>query len=309
MLDHGDKALPPPEGLKIPAAIGRAVLRGLERDRARRFPSMGSLIDELVPSPRRFSVRYAAFATAAILLAGGTVAAWVAQRPPAATPAADSAAAPQLREELRTLEDERRELLEQIERARTDHASGEARLYARLQQKDHEIEQLTAKVEQLSASNDKLVALAQRLRLGLMSATANPAPRATPRPVPRAILEAVDTAQRSIGGCFFEWAERNEGTRDEVPEATLVIGLTVTPDGVGTLPRILSTPDEHPLTDAAPVPSMLEMCVSEQLARVRFPPGAQRLELEVTFQWSPGHVETTAKVVDQLPRRGRIELQ
>src|SRR5262249_21286499 len=53
MIDRGDRALAPPEGTRIPASIGRAVLRGLERDRAKRFPSMGTLIDELVPPPRR----------------------------------------------------------------------------------------------------------------------------------------------------------------------------------------------------------------------------------------------------------------
>jgi len=77
MLEHGDRALPPPEGLKIPPAIGRAVLRGLERDRARRFPSMGSLIDQLVPPPTRAPVRYAGFALSAVLLVGGTTAAVV----------------------------------------------------------------------------------------------------------------------------------------------------------------------------------------------------------------------------------------
>src|SRR5262249_53075268 len=35
MLEHGDKAQPPPEGTKIPAAIARVVLRGLERDRSK----------------------------------------------------------------------------------------------------------------------------------------------------------------------------------------------------------------------------------------------------------------------------------
>src|SRR5262245_6772827 len=44
MLDHGERAAAPPGGSKVPPAIGHAVLRGLERDRARRFPSMGALI-------------------------------------------------------------------------------------------------------------------------------------------------------------------------------------------------------------------------------------------------------------------------
>jgi hypothetical protein len=56
--------------------------------------------------------------------------------------------------------------------------------------------------------------------------------------------------------------------------------------------------------------SMLEHCTSEQIARVRLPPGTAQLEVEATVQWSPEKLTVSAKVVGrrQVPR-GKIELQ
>ena len=305
MLEHGDRALAPPEGQKIPVAIGRAVLRGLERDRTRRFPSMGALIDELAPPPRRTPVRYASFAVAAVLLIGGATAAVITQQRPRPLPPSDIVRMQQLLEELEwmkaelgRMKAERKELLDELAQAKIDRAK-QAALELAVQQKDAEIQRLTAQVEQMEASSDKLVALK---KLG------KPA-------VPQTTLaiEATATAQRPIEGCFTEWAERTRGTRDELPEATLVVGLTVTPDSAEPQARILSTPDAHPVMPAAGVPGMsvFELCVSEQLMRVTFPPGAEQLELEVSVHMSAaGQVSLVPKVVGHhlVPRR-RVELQ
>jgi serine/threonine protein kinase len=297
MLERGDKALPPPEGLKIPVAIDRAVLRGLERDRDKRFPSMSSLIDELMPAPRRSPVRTATLATAAVLLIGGTTAALVAQRPPPAPVAKESPNVPTLSAEIHRLENERDSLLAAIDGLEQRHTGDRetlARIRDELEEKTQQIEALEVQIQQLKTDKVRLVQRARRLP---------PAPT---------IADAMASARRPIEGCFAEWAERNEGAPDEVSEATLIIALTVTPDGVGTMPRILSTPDEHPMSspDGAPAAmSLLEHCVSEQLARVRYPRGLDRLEVEVTFQWSPDGVEMTPHVRDrQQAPRGRVDL-
>src|SRR4051812_39700021 len=47
MLETGARAALPPEGTRVPPAIAKAVMRGLERDRAKRFPTMASLMHEL----------------------------------------------------------------------------------------------------------------------------------------------------------------------------------------------------------------------------------------------------------------------
>jgi len=291
MLEHGDRALPPPEGLKIPPAIGRAVLRGLERDRAKRFPSMGSLIDQLVPPPTRAPVRYAGFALAAVLLVGGT-AAVVLQQPPR-PPVSFESQVKDLTDQLRRLERQRDELLEVLRQSRVDQGELE-RLRTELVRKDQEIEHLVEQVAQMQARLDK-----------------RPETKPPVKPQTAVVIEALAAAQGPIEGCFGEWAERRQGTHDELPEATLVVAISVTPEGAGTMARIVSTPDGAALPDGLGARGMsaLEFCVSEQVARVRFPPGSEQLEVEATAHWKqPGKVELSSRVVaHQVPRR-QIEL-
>ena len=299
MLDHGDHALPPPEGTKIPAAVGRAVLRGLERDQARRFPSMGALIDELMPRPRRSPVRFAGAALAAVLLVGGTTAALVAQQQPRPEPS-DPTRIQVLLDEKNRKERERLVLLEELQQARVDHAEL-VRLRAALQEKEEEIRRLTDTMSALQVAKAPVVEPPRKVRAA--------GPRQS-----ILVLGALASAQRSIEGCFDEWAERNQGTRDEVAEATLVVELSVTPDGVGTLPQVLTTPDKHPAVAGAGVDaelgmSILEICVSEQIVRVRFPPGPEQLDVEATVLWSQGLVNLSPRVTGHHPApRHAIEL-
>ncbi|HEU4727225.1 MAG TPA: protein kinase [Kofleriaceae bacterium] len=294
MLEHGDRALPPPEGLKVPAAIGRAVLRGLERDRAKRFPSMGSLIAELVPSPQRSPVRYAGFAAAALVLVGGT--AFVAQQQLAPSPPpVDGPAMKILNDEKAQKEHDRERLqaqLDEVERAsKVDHDEIE-RLTRELNAKDDEIQRLTETVTQLRA-NTKLIEAQKR--------SARPSTEAQ-----LAVLTgALAMAQAPVEGCFREWSERTRAT-----DATFVVSLSVTPDGIGSMPRIERTPDAHPITESGVSgTSALEFCVSERITGVRFPPGNELLDLAVTARWSPGQVTLTPVITGRhaVPQR-QIEL-
>jgi TolA-binding protein len=301
MLEHGDKALPPPDGLKIPAAIGRAVLRGLERDRARRFPSMAALIEELVPPPRRAPVRYAGFALAAVLLVGGT--AVVAQQRLASSSSSsrlDSVA-------MRILNDERarkeRELvalqaqLDQLEQASKQDRAEIDQLRQAVNLKEGEIQQLGDTVSRLEAENTKLTRLADAVR--------RPGKLAGVASLPM-MTDALAASRDAIEGCFHEWAERTGAS-----EATLVVALTVTPDGIGSTPTIVSTPDSHPVADdGVPAKSALEYCASERIAAVRYPLGSELLDVVVTAQWSPGQVALAPAIKGrhQMPHR-QIELQ
>jgi len=129
---------------------------------------------------------------------------------------------------------------------------------------------------------------------------------------PAIASDALDPVLRSVQSCFDEWDERLHVTRDEISEATLVVRLTVTPDGFGTMPRIASTPDQHPVVagdDQAPALSSLELCVSAAVVRVRYPPSTEELDVEVTAHWSDGSVRMSPKVVDHHPvTLRRIEL-
>jgi serine/threonine protein kinase len=296
MLEHGDRALPPPEGLKIPAAIGRAVLRGLERDRAKRFPSMGALIEELVPPPRRSQARYAGFAVAAILLVGGTAMVAQQQRAPSPSPSpSDSMTVRILTEEQARKKRELQALqarIDQLEQASKVDGAELDRLRRAVDVKEGEIQRLTDTVSQLEAANTKLVEAGKRagrpagaLSLAMMVGT----------------LAAV---RDPIEGCFREWAERTGAS-----DATLVVGLAVTPDGIASSPTIVSTPDVHPVIDGGVSGwSALEYCASERLAAVRFPAGPELLDVEVTVQWSPNQVTLAPRITRrQVPHR-QIEL-
>jgi serine/threonine protein kinase len=294
MIDHGERAQPPPEGTRIPAAIGRAVLRGLERDRARRFPSMGTLIDELVPRPRRSPLRFAGLALGGVLLVGGTTAALVVQQRMPSPPTEDQQASDRIRRlELRIdgLERERSRLVGMLVQSGVDQEAIKT-LRAELQRKDEEIHELKKEVARLEASNTQLFAEAKRARVATTQTTR--------------INKALTAAQGPIEGCFREWAERAE-----VSEATLVVGLSVSPNGVGTMATIVSTPDDHSdVPGEAGGKSLLEMCVSEQITRVRFPSGVDRLDLEVIVEWSPTMVKLSSNVVRHRPvQGGQIELE
>src|SRR5262249_41584732 len=110
MLERGDRALPPPEGTKVPAFIGRAVARGLEADRAKRFPTMGALMSELTPRPQRAPVRFAALGLGLVLAVGGATAAMVSTRGSGRTPGWDPDTTHELLLRLDKSESQRREL-------------------------------------------------------------------------------------------------------------------------------------------------------------------------------------------------------
>ena len=81
MLEQGTPAGAPPADTRVPAKVGRAVMRGLAKDRAQRFAVMAELMAELVPPEPRPRLRFAAVAALMIVVLGGATAAVVATRP------------------------------------------------------------------------------------------------------------------------------------------------------------------------------------------------------------------------------------
>jgi cell division protein FtsB len=258
---------------------------------------MGSLIDELVPRPRRSPLRFAGFGIGAVLLVGGTTAALVVQQQRAPAPPSDNQQASdklhRLELQIDSLERERNRLMALLVRAGIDQETNR-QLREELQHKDAEIHELKKEVAELKASNTKLGDEVRKSRV------------ATSQTV--RINKALAAAQSPIEGCFREWAERAG-----VSEATLVVGLTVAPNGVGAMATIVSTPDDHPDPpgeDAVSGKSALELCVSEQVTRVHFPSGTDRLDLEVIIEWSPAMVKLSSNVVHhQRVQGGPIELE
>jgi len=261
MLEHGEKALAPPDGTKHSATVTRAVQRGLERDPARRFPTMGALIGELVPPPPRASARYAMLGLFGLVVLGGATVAVLRRGSPADELAPlDNKGVQPLIDQLNKSESERRLLLAQFNQQQLDHQELVV-LRDKLIIKDQEIQKLREKVTELTQKPAKLANAARPSQAMLVTA-------------------AVSQVEGDLEGCFHEWSERVKG------DADMLVKLTVTPEGVG-----------HSSTATGPDSEFLRLCVAEAIERVQYPVGPEVLDLEVTIQWSAGLLNLAARVV------------
>jgi serine/threonine protein kinase len=280
MLEGDAPSLPPPDGTKVPLAIGAAVTRGLARDRARRFPTMGALISALAPAPPRPRARYALAALGALAI-GGALAAAVRSEPGAAPVPLDAAGRPidqvgllvgkinELQDQLHRREAENRALVAELLERRPD-ADKIEQLQQEIAARNDKIEELVEQVVRLKRGREALASLGPR--------PATPGPAATPHS--ERVRGALDQAHGDLESCFVEWSRRQPG------DADLTFVLTVTADG--RAPD--AVPSRPTLADPRLGPS-LRHCVGAVLARVAFPPGPDNLDLEVAVQWSvPDHV-------------------
>ena len=270
MLEKGDRALPPPEGTKVPATIGRVVARGLERDRAKRFPTMAQLMAELVPPVPRVNPRFVALGLGGLIVVGATTAAVaVRKRPePAETVPGTTGALVdtinKLKAEISALDKERRKLLVELEKRPT--AVDVAELRKQLRVKDEEIQQLVAKVGVLTAP------------------LANAAPKRPPSQV-FLVVNRMSDAEHDLDGCFGEWGERSDEAGNPHVEANLIVRLTVGPDGVA-----------HSSVATGETSPSLRFCVESAIGRIQFPTGPTQHDLEVVVGWSDGMINMSPRV-------------
>jgi serine/threonine protein kinase len=286
MLETGARAALPPEGTKVPPAIGRAVMRGLERERGKRFASMAALITELTPVPQRSPLRFAALGLGAVVLLGGASAA-VIMRPPTPPPTLpiEDNATQELLDRLNTSEQQRRHLMDELKQRKNDQTVIED-LKEKLKEKDHEIHDL---VDQVTKIGNTAKAKVTSTQLPSQSAL---------------IRDAVTSgAQDNLEGCFLEWSERNPRT-----DADLMVNLQVSAAGVG-ISQMLSGTE---LRDGKPLPlesESLKFCVQAAIAGVKFPSGPQVLDLEVAVGWSAGMLFVSPRVTGRHEvSRGLLDL-
>jgi hypothetical protein len=254
-------------------------MRGLEKERSKRFPTLAALVNELTPPPVRSPRRFAAIAAAAVLLVGGAAAAVMVTRPDGAPPRVegnDDKIIQNLQQRIVRLEQQRDELLRLITKKDSD-LQEVPKLREKLQEKDEEIQDLAVKLAELRARQ------------------ANSAPP-PPQPIERKqINDAVQTVHRDVEGCLDEWAERAhleqpKGSGVPLPsrEAWISVQLRVTPDGVphDAVAKGLDSPT-------------VVMCVQDAMLRVRYPKGADVLYLKIDVAWAGGNLNMTGRVVGQ----------
>ncbi|MBA2539002.1 MAG: protein kinase [Deltaproteobacteria bacterium] len=276
MLEKGDLAFPPPDIAKVPPAVVKAVMRGLEKERAKRFPTMALLVTELTPLPVRTPARYAVTVLAAIVLVGGVTAAmWYRNKPSGNEymPAPDNQGVQPLIDKLNRSEEEYRKLLGQMKKLLVEVQE----LRSNTQELDNLRFKLAQKEQEIKALIDKVTELASR-------------PQFIPQPGVAqsiAVTHAAAAAENDLEGCFIEWNEREAGDVD------MTIKLSVNQAGLAGSENVTVGPDSV----------SLRFCVSNALARVKYPSGPDILDLEIKVHWANGLIALSPRVVKrrQLP--------
>jgi hypothetical protein len=292
MLEKGDEAIAPPEGTRVPPQIARAVMRGLQRERSKRFPTMASLVSELVPPVRRSPMRLAATISLAVVVIGGATAAVVTRPdPPKLMPQpADTPEVKLLFDRIRQLEDERKKLLDQIEKARASLEELD-RVKKEIVEKDTQIHKLVDQVAQLKAR------------------PAASMPKPPPAVTNVSLSTATQAVQGDLEGCFDEWYQRQalaviEGVQRPRPkEAALLVRMGITPDGTAHDSVASGEQDLQRDGSLREAHGALSFCIETAIARVPFPKGPDALDVEVSVVWMQGAVNSSVRIT------GRHEAQ
>ena len=301
MVDKGARALPPPNDSKVPAHIGRAILRGLDPLPAKRFPSMTALLAELTPAPIRVLPRRTiAIVVAIALTATAGAAVLINHRQDRAT-----SREAELIHRIEQLEVERETLLKQVKHD-IDNQKAITDLREKLAKKDEEIQTLITRVEELRAAT----ATADATQPSPTTSTVVPRPTThapsaviphadTPRTPAAIIAEArtsalavVAHADDTVRGCFAEWAERHPSEA-----VTLTVALTVAPDGHAHSPNIDGSDD-----------SSLPLCTGDALTRLEFPALDAVVKLRLTLNFKNGALALASSVTSTENVTGIIDL-
>ena len=271
MLEHDEKALPPPEGTKVPAFIGRAVMRGLEKERSKRFPTLATLMQELTPPPQRSPIKFVAVAAVGALLVTIATAAVMTRpdTPVHRVPINDDPIVERLRDDLRRAQARIEELQDIIinDKERSDQEI--KRLKDQVYEKQEEVRELM----------EKIVKLRKR-------------PNAPPAVVSREVTASLMSVHRDIEGCFDEWAERAHleqprGAGSPTPrDADVVVELEITPEGIG-----------HDVKAKGHDSPSVKVCVEGAITRVHYPRGPDNLRVRVDIMWSAGILNMTGRIV------------
>ena len=275
MLERGTPAEPPPTDTRVPSKVGRAVMRGLSRERSDRFAAMAELMSELAPPEPRPRLRMAVAIAVMTILLGGATAAIVETRPHVRTDDENQTIA------VKALVDEINQLRSEVKTLRKQLASSaqdtkEAR--ALLAVKEQMIDSLTDQVQKMRASGP-------------------PPPPPRPPTQSELVTQAVASAQHDLEGCFDEWSSRpleaeSIGSAHSLArgsDSDVLVALSVASDGTASTVEAKGE-------DIARSPS-LKFCVESALERVKYPSGREALDLSVAVAWAePNMVSMSARV-------------
>jgi hypothetical protein len=276
MMEHGEKAAPPPEKSSVPSVIGRTVMRGLEKERQKRFPTMSSLMQELTPPPQRSPMKFIAVAAVGALLVTGATAAVMTQRPTVVQRIEphDEAPVKVLYDEIRKKDDEirvlRGELEKQIQNGKT--------------------------LEKIKEQLDTKTLELQLLTDALIKEKAKRVPDAKPvvaQITSEQVTVAIQAARSSIEFAMDDLDGRASMMKSsQVPqnhEYDAVVRLSTTPSGTAFNVTVAGLQYSPPT----------KLLIEEAIKRVAYPKGSDSLDVRVTISWSRGTLTMVANVVAQ----------
>ncbi len=316
MLEERARATVPAEG-RVPPSIVRAILRGLEPDPNKRFPSMHVLLAEITPAaPRRRWALVAAVLTA-VLVIGGVALATIARNQALNADGTQEL----LTQRINALEADRQRLLIEVQKSvqKQDASAGEIRsLQAKIAQKDAEISNLIIelgdRVENQRGSNVAVFRRPPGSNGSLPNAASPNATNARPgferpperipgfapgtiepaaRPQnPMTVNATVRGASHELAGCFREWSERYPGQA-----MTLTVTVAVSPEGVA-----------HSAVAAGADDSSLPVCITDAIKRITFPTSNEPTDVVITAVWADGALTTRAVMTRRATPAGVIDI-
>ncbi len=281
MLEKGEDALPPPDGTQVPSSVARAVMRGLAKERAQRFPTMAALVSELTPPPPPARGRTAAVAMVGIIVLGAATAAVMASHTTQAAPTDpnDSETVRVLIDQINTLETQVKQLRKKLLERDLTH--------------DTDLQQLELDKEQLVEKEQRIQELVER---GIKLRIGRTAPAVTAQSTKA--TAAVAGAQHDLEGCFDEWADRpltaeavgsGAAAAHRSTDSDVLVTLEVDADG-----GIAAVVSKGVDVDRSP---SLRMCIEGALTRVEYPAGPEILDFEIAVTWAaPNIINTSARV-------------
>ncbi|MFT3697273.1 MAG: protein kinase [Kofleriaceae bacterium] len=282
MLEKGVVANPPPEGKGIPASIARAVMRGLQKERTQRFPTMATLVGELTPPVQHQRGRMIAALAIGVVVLGVAGAAVIQSRRPKliTTDGTDTETIRVLVDQINMLEQQVKELRKEVLNRKVTHEND-------LKELELDKQMLVEKETQIQALVDQVTTL----RLNKML------PKSPSTGQSKKVIEAVAAAQHDLEGCFDEWASRpltgeavgRTNAMQHASDSDVLVTMQVLPDGQAQ--NVVSKGED---VDRSP---SLKFCVESALERVKYPGGTDALDLEIAVMWqSPDIISTSARV-------------
>lgn len=270
--------LPPPAKHDVPPWLHRAIVRGLEREPSRRYPSMRTLVQAITPprvQPSRAWIAPVAILGVLVVALSGYV--WKKRndtqraidraRQSQIDAESNRAIAESLRAELELIRRERNELVVVREQL-VDQLGSSLDAVGRVRDLERQIVERDLRIDELEKKLDDRPAAATTITYG---------------PRDSAIRNALAPAMNDIKACFTEWRERQPAK-----SIAVVVRFTIDPAGRVLDTDMLGSPDK-----------VLRLCITGIISEVTYPTSNGVSVVQYDFDTTPTRFDHSSRVVER----------